>query len=103
MVYFIGWVRGLSILRQVALYFVLPIIYFAGLFASPTAFAAPPTPPFAQCPSLGKNTSCAVLIVFNSDGSPTVVKDPSQGPYDGIEDTLIGVKITLINPFFLFR
>ena len=50
------------------------------------------SPPFNQCPSVGGDTSCAILIVFNPDGTVTTVSDPSQGPFDGIEDTLIGVQ-----------
>src|SRR5467141_1431396 len=57
-----------------------------------TASATPPTPPFTQCPAVGLDTSCAVLIVFNSDGSRTTLVDPSQPPFDGIEDTLVGVQ-----------
>ena len=61
-----------------------------------TALAAPalaaPSPPFTQCPAIGADTSCGVLIVINSNGSATVLNDPSQGPFDGVEDTLIGVQ-----------
>src|SRR2546428_11144094 len=57
-----------------------------------TASATPPTPPFTQCPPVGLDTSCAVLIVFNPDGSRTTLVDPSQPPFDGIEDTLVGVQ-----------
>lgn len=52
----------------------------------------PPTPPFNQCPAIGLDTSCGLLIVINSDGTTAVYQDPSQGPYDGTEDTLIGVQ-----------
>src|SRR5712691_6779785 len=51
-----------------------------------------PSPPFSQCPRIGFNTACAILIVFDQDGSLRVATDPSQGPFDGIEDTLIGVQ-----------
>ncbi|MDQ1434710.1 MAG: hypothetical protein QOF59_1526 [Actinomycetota bacterium] len=55
--------------------------------------AAPAAPPlFTQCPPVGLSTGCAILIVFNADGSTTVKTDPSQAPYDGSEDTLIGVQ-----------
>jgi hypothetical protein len=57
-----------------------------------TASATPPTPPFTQCPPVGLDTSCAVLIVFNPDGSRTTLVDPTQPPFDGIEDTLVGVQ-----------
>src|SRR5262249_10824620 len=56
------------------------------------ANAAPPSPPFLQCPSVGQNTSCAILLYIDPHGSLRVLQDPSQGPYDGIEDTLVGVQ-----------
>ncbi|HEY6317974.1 MAG TPA: hypothetical protein VI462_08830 [Acidimicrobiia bacterium] len=31
-------------------------------------------------------------MVINPDGTVTVLTDPSQGPFDGAEDTLIGVQ-----------
>jgi hypothetical protein len=46
---------------------------------------------FNQCPSVGSNTGCAVLITINSSGTPTVAVDSAQGPYDGADDTLVGV------------
>jgi hypothetical protein len=49
------------------------------------------TPPFTQCPAVGADTSCAVLITINSGGGLSFATDPSQGPFDGIEDTLVGV------------
>jgi hypothetical protein len=59
------------------------------LFAG-TASAAPTTPPFTECPHIGNDTSCAILIVL-SDSGVQIVSDGTKGPYDGIEDTLIGV------------
>jgi hypothetical protein len=50
------------------------------------------SPPFHQCPPVGADTSCAILIEIDSFGSLRVFTDPSQGPYDRIEDTLIGVQ-----------
>ena len=40
----------------------------AGGAVAPTRLAAAtlPTPPFTQCPPVGFDTSCAVLIVFNA-------------------------------------
>jgi Ca2+-binding RTX toxin-like protein len=63
-----------------------------GLWGAVPAQAGPTTPPFTQCPAIGADTSCAILIVFNADGSTTILQDPSQGPYDRIEDTLVGVQ-----------
>jgi hypothetical protein len=65
--------------------FTLPLLATTGV-------AAPPTPPFTQCPAIGSDTSCETLIVINPDGTVTIVSDPGQSPYDGAEDTLIGVQ-----------
>jgi hypothetical protein len=56
-----------------------------------SAFTAPPTP-WTQCPAVGYDTSCAILIVINSDASVSIYQDGTQGTYDGIEDTLVGVQ-----------
>lgn len=61
------------------------------VFAGPVS-AAPPTPPFTQCPAIGFDTSCAILIVVEPGGSLASYGDPKQPPFDGIEDTLIGVQ-----------
>ena len=54
--------------------------------------AADPSTPFTQCPAIGVDTSCALLIRITPTGQPGVYGDPSQGPFDGIEDTLIGIQ-----------
>jgi Ca2+-binding RTX toxin-like protein len=41
---------------------------------------------------VGSDTSCAILIVINSDGSKSVLVDASQGPYDGSDDTLAALQ-----------
>jgi hypothetical protein len=56
-----------------------------------SAFTAPPTP-WTQCPAVGFDTSCAILIVINPDGTVSIYQDATQGTYDGIEDTLVGVQ-----------
>jgi len=60
--------------------------------AAGTAAASSPTPPFGQCPAVGADTSCALLIHIEASGNVGVLGDPAQGPFDGIEDTLIGVQ-----------
>ena len=55
------------------------------------ALAANPSPPFTQCPAIGKSPSCGILIILNADSTATVLNDPNVGPYDGREDTLVGV------------
>ena len=69
---------------------VVVTIAATALWAIP-AMAAPPSAPFTQCPAVGLDTSCGVLIVVNPGGSLTILSDPTQPPYDGVEDTLIGV------------
>jgi N-acetylmuramoyl-L-alanine amidase len=46
---------------------------------------------FPQCPPIQGSASCAVLITINKNGGLTVAVDPSVPPYDGEEDTLVGV------------
>lgn len=41
--------------------------------------------------NLGADTACGIVITLNSGGTATVTATAGQGPYDGIEDTLIGV------------
>jgi hypothetical protein len=66
-------------------------LLFTSLHGIQPAAAAAPSPPFTQCPAIGADTSCALLIVINADGSTNAYSDPSQGPYDGVEDTLVGI------------
>ena len=56
------------------------------------ATTPPPTPPFAQCPTVGYDTSCSVLFTVNANGSVTTSTDSSQGPLEGSDDTLVGVQ-----------
>src|SRR5262249_9356118 len=57
--------------------------------ASPFANAMP-SAPFTECPPVGVDTSCALLVDV-TDSGVTILQDPSQGPYDGVEDTLTGI------------
>ncbi len=68
-----------------------------GVFQT-AASAATPTPPFTQCPAVGWNTSCTLLMNVTNTGvqilqdtHATRSGDPVPGTYDGVEDTLIGV------------
>jgi Domain of unknown function (DUF6531) len=51
---------------------------------------APPAAPFTECPAVGPDTSCGDLIQLTDSGI-AVIADPTQGPYDGADDTLVGV------------
>jgi hypothetical protein len=47
---------------------------------------------FTQCPPIGLDTGCAILLTINQNGTVTEQTDASQPPFDGDEDTLIGVQ-----------
>src|SRR5271165_5102313 len=49
------------------------------------------TPPYTECPAVGSDTSCAILVVINAGGTVSIYQDTTQGPYDGADDTLVGV------------
>ncbi len=75
------------------------LVAFAFL-ASPSRASAVPLSPFTQCPPVGLNpTGCQFLVVFNADGSiETFASTTDTGPYDGSEDTLIGVQNDTASP-----
>lgn len=52
--------------------------------------AVTPTTPFTECPPVGLDTSCEILVQITDDAN-NILGDPSQGPFDGSDDTLIGV------------
>jgi N-acetylmuramoyl-L-alanine amidase len=61
------------------------ISLLAALLFSGTGWA------IGQCPAVGQSPSCAALITINPDGSLKIQVDPSVPPYDGVEDSLVGV------------
>jgi hypothetical protein len=63
------------------------------LIAAPVASAAT----FPQCPAVFENTGCQFLITVNN-GSQTVIEDTAQGPYEGADDSLIGVQNNSSSP-----
>jgi hypothetical protein len=79
--------------RAAVLGMVATLATGATLLAMPsTVRAASPTPPFRQCPRVGLDTGCTILIVIQPDGSLTILRDATQRPLDGSDDTLIGVQ-----------
>ena len=62
------------------------------LVLAPECITLAQSPPFNQCPAEYLSPSCAVLLVINSDGTGTALADSSVMPYDGTEDTLVGVQ-----------
>ncbi len=71
----------------------------AGVLAVSVATATPafskggviPVAPFHACPAVGAAPSCAILLVVEDDGTITIYHDDTVGPYDGSDDTLVGV------------
>jgi hypothetical protein len=63
----------------------------AAASAVPAGAATTPTPPFTECPAIGSSPSCEILLVVNADNTVSVLGDPSVGPYDGSDDTLVGI------------
>lgn len=54
-----------------------------------TARTAVGTPPAPTCPPVGADTDCGTIITISNTG--TTITSTGQGPYDNIEDTLVGV------------
>ena len=71
---------------------------FFSIFAGSSGAAPVPTAPFHECPGVGDDTSCQVLIVLNADGSTSILQDTTQHPYDGFDDTLVGVLNNTTSP-----
>jgi hypothetical protein len=74
-------------LSAVTLSLALPL----SLMTAGVAAAVSPTPPFNQCPAIGASPSCAILVEL-TDGATNILGDATVGPYDQIEDTLVGVQ-----------
>jgi hypothetical protein len=66
---------------------VLGAVVGVWLFVTGTASAA-----FGQCPPFGPDTGCAVLFTVHADGSVTSATDPSQPPFEGVEDSYVGIQ-----------
>jgi hypothetical protein len=66
-----------------------PHTHAAAIRAAASGSGAP-APPYRECPAIGGDQSCGILIYVTSSGA-SVLSDPSEGPYDGGDDTLVGV------------
>lgn len=62
----------------------ISLLRLFGLFATFTSAAYA-----GVCPAVGKDTDCAVIITVTDSGA--TVAFTGQGPFDGVEDTLVGV------------
>jgi hypothetical protein len=54
---------------------------------------------FSQCPPVDENGGCQFLITVSNSGE-TVVQDPNEGPYEGSDDSLIGVLNNSSSPIY---
>jgi len=52
---------------------------------------------YSQCPAVYKDTGCQFLVTLSSGGE-TISEDPSQGFYEGSDDSLIGVQNNTSGP-----
>jgi hypothetical protein len=68
----------------------LAAVFIAPAVTSSASAATVPSAPFTYCPAVGADTSCA-LVIYVTDSGVGVTGNPTQGPFDGVEDTLIGV------------
>jgi hypothetical protein len=69
---------------------LLAAVAIGGLVVAGSASAAAPVPPFKECPRVGADSSCAMLIVIGDHGTE-ILTDPGQGPYEHNEGVLVGV------------
>lgn len=60
--------------------------------SAPSGAVSVPAPPFTECPAVGNSPSCQILLVVNPDRTVSVYGDPAVGPYDGGDDTLVGIR-----------
>jgi hypothetical protein len=70
------------------------LVISSGLAIVPAATASAagaPAAPFTQCPAVGADPSCEILLVVNPGNTVSVYGDPSVGPFDGSDDTLVGI------------
>ena len=59
----------------------------------PVVVATPAHATFTECPPIGVDTGCGALITVYAGTPPTAVVsfDPAQPPFDGDDDTLVGI------------
>lgn len=66
-------------------------VMLLGFIAGSASASSPVTAPFSECPAIGAAPSCDILLNVNSNRNISVLGDSSVGPYDGSDDTLVGI------------
>jgi pimeloyl-ACP methyl ester carboxylesterase len=79
----VGWSARLRVSATAAV--------VAATFAPALAAHAAVGPPFSECPSVNYAPSCGIELQVNQNGTVSVSADTSVGPYDGGDDTLVGI------------
>jgi hypothetical protein len=74
-------------MRRIAILSVSSLALFIVSLAPASAGAAM----FPQCPPVDHDTGCQFLITVTNSGV-TIAEDPGQGPYDGEDDTMVGIQ-----------
>lgn len=94
----VGYVKGedeipVSFFRRGAAFIAACVLAVGcgAVTAAHAAAATAPALPFGQCPAISAAPGCEILLVVSPDGSVSVQGDPSVGPYDGSDDTLVGI------------
>lgn len=85
-------------MQRPSLYGVFAMVVLLLCWMHGSASAARPQPPFNQCPAIGADASCGVLVIIDKKGRVTGYYDPNEGPYDGGDDTLVGILNDSLNP-----
>ena len=83
------WCRiGIAFVSMILVGITGPLISVGAASASTSYFNT--SPPFNECPAVRSDSSCGILIDVTSSGA-SVLSNPSMGPFDGADDTLIGI------------
>lgn len=62
-----------------------------GIISGTASASNPLAAPFTECPAIGAAPSCEILLNVTSSRSISVLGNSSVGPYDGSDDTLVGI------------
>jgi hypothetical protein len=71
---------------------VFLVVGLVSFLSGESLAGAAPSRPFTQCPAVSQDPSCGTLIVIGPDGSLEAFNDPRVGPFNGFDNTLIGVQ-----------
>ena len=70
---------------------VATAVTLLGVISGTASASNPVTAPFTECPAIGSAPSCDILLNVTPNRSISVLGDSSVGPYDGSDDSLVGI------------